>query len=166
MEIPEPISWPDAVQAIVSAVAFGVLIYQIFEIARGIRGVTHDSLYGHYNEVCRIFIEKPYLRPYFYENATYQGPDPQHPYLREEIDATSEAICGVIEHAVIQRGNLGDASWSGCWMPYARERLQRSPELRKFFDPNKDWYTHAMRSAMAPLMKSLPAAGAQAAAVG
>lgn len=145
----------DAIQTAVATVAFLVLIYQVFEVARGIRGVTHDSLYGHYNDVCRMFFEKPYLRPYFYENRPYTGRDPEHPYLKEEIEAVSEAICGVIEHAVIQRANLGDASWTGCWMPYARERLERSSELRSFFDPNKGWYTEEMRVAMTPLVRDI-----------
>lgn len=159
MEIVYELRIAEIVQTAVSVVAFGVLLYQLRQVARGIRGVTHDSLYTHYNDVCMKLVERPYLRPYFYENRACGPEDPARPDRANEVAAMSEAILGVIEHAVIQRKNLGAQSWTGCWRPYAEERLDRSVELRKFFDPNKAWYTEDMREAMAPLVGGAKDAG-------
>jgi hypothetical protein len=133
------------VQAAASLAGF-VLIWQLFLVRRNIRGTTQDSLYAHYTEVCRLFVDKPYLRPYFYNNKPKPISCPKdHPYLNDEIDGVSEMILGLIEHAIVQRRNLPSTSWKACWEPYARERVRSSQTIREFYEKNKDWYAKALR---------------------
>ena len=145
-----------AAQAIVSTLALLAVIYQMYYLRRGIRGVTQDNIYAHYSEVCKVFLEKPYLRPYFYDRKVYAGPDPDHPDLREEIDATSELILGVIEHAVVQRENLLESAWHSCWGLYAFERVRHSLEIRSFFDGHEEYYTVPMRGVIRALKQRFP----------
>jgi len=149
------------VQAAVSTFALLLVIYQMYYLSRGIRGVTQDNLYEHYNQVLNVFFEKPYLRPYFYDRKRYDGPDPAHPGLREEIDAVSEMILGVIEHAMVQRENLHEGSWHSCWWLYARERVDRSIEIRRFFCGHEEYFTVPMRKAIRQLIEELPELAAQ-----
>jgi hypothetical protein len=146
-------AWATVVQATVSVVGFLFVLgqlklvrLQLRLVRRNIRGTTQDSLYAHYTEVCKLFLDKPDLRPYFYD----KKPKPisclvDRPYLNEEIDAASEMILGLIEHAIMQRKNLPDDSWSHCWQPYAKERVEKSPTIQKFYTDNKRWYAQELQ---------------------
>lgn len=46
---------------------FASVAHQTVELTKGIKGTTQDRLYAQYGEICKLFMEKPYLRPYFYE---------------------------------------------------------------------------------------------------
>ncbi|MGH6926319.1 MAG: hypothetical protein ACRED5_21530 [Propylenella sp.] len=145
MEIGGEMTLAAVVQALASIAAFVFIIFQVTQINRSIKGATQDRVYAHYTEICKIFLQKPYLRPYFYENKELLEDDPRYPHLRSEIDFMSETILGLIEHAVLQQGNLPPDCWENCWLPYANERLRMSAEIKKFFAPNTDWYTDALR---------------------
>lgn len=153
MEIGGQMNLAEIVQAAISAIGFIFVIYQIIHLIRSIRGVTQDSLYTHYTEVCKIFLEKSYLRPYFYENKVFTSPNAENPNLQAEIEFMSEAILGLIEHAILQRNNLPDDAWTNCWQPYARERIRKSVEIKKFFAPNQNWYTGVLRDVVNSLIK-------------
>src|SRR5262245_52358913 len=86
-----------------SLVGFGFVWLQLRDLRRNVQGATQDQLYAHYMEVCKLFIDKPYLRPYFYENEPRPiSPPADRASLGSEIDAASEAILGIIEHAIVQ----------------------------------------------------------------
>jgi hypothetical protein len=132
------------VQAAASIVGFGVLIYQVAHLRKNIRGATQDRLYAHYNEVCKLFMQRPELYPYFYEDVKLSDSDSDVARLRVEINLACETIYGLIEHSVLQKRNLPPDAWAGCWKPYAFERLDKSTELRNYFNPNEGWYTKAL----------------------
>lgn len=137
-------SWVDAIQTVAAAAAFIFILYQIHHLRRAMLAGAHDRLEAHYVDVLRIIVEKPYLRPYFYESAPYERSSDPDGTLRAEIDTVSECFLGLIEHASLQRRNLLDDTWESCWLPYARERLRKSPEMRTFLLQNRDWYTEGM----------------------
>lgn len=132
------------VQAAASLVGFVIVIYQIYLLIRNGRNSTQDNLYVHYMDILKLFLAKPYLRPFFYENREMREPDPAHPHLRNEIDLASEAILGLIEQAALQDKDLPRDTWQHCWLPYAHERLEKSSEIHKFFDANRTWYTESL----------------------
>ena len=134
------------VQAGVSLVGFGLVFWQLIVLRRNVEGATQDRLYAHYTEICKLFIANPHLRPYFYNSEPAPDANPtDRPALRHEIDAMSETILGLIEHAVVQHANLPSDSWSHCWQPYAVERVLKSEPVRKFYKENKDWYAATLR---------------------
>ena len=145
MDIGGQMTLASVVQAGASACGFFFIGYQIWQARRSIRAGTEHTLYDHYTEVCKLFIQKPYLRPYFYDNKTLSEIDISNPHLREEIDMMSEAVLGLIEHSVLHAKNLPGDTWKNCWMPYTFERLDKSTEMRNFYFPNRLWYTKALR---------------------
>lgn len=120
-------TWAPVVQAAIGVLGFGFVYWQLRNLRRSIEGATQDRLYAHYTEICKLFIEKPYLRPFFYNNENRPASPPgDHLVLSGEIDAMSEMILGLIEHTVVQHVNLPSDSWEHCWYPYARERVKKA----------------------------------------
>ena len=136
MEFSGQMNLTDIAQVLISVIGFVFVIYQVVHLIRSIQGVTQDRLYAHYTEICKIFLEKPHLRPYFYEKKVCAETEACDAKLQAEIEAMSEVILGLIEHSVLQRNNLPDDAWKNCWEPYARERIKKSIEIKKFFAPN------------------------------
>jgi hypothetical protein len=128
--------------------ALGVLAFSVWNVFNSQKAATQDRMYAHYTEICKLFMAKPYLRPYFYDQAVLSGPSQEYPQLRSEIDFMSETILGLIEHAVMQRKHMPKDSWEHCWLPYAKERVSKSAELAQFFAPNAGWYTHKLCEVM------------------
>lgn len=138
------VTWTDSVQAIASVVGFGVIIYQIRQLKRTVQSDTHSKLYTHYLEVNKLLLQKPHLRPYFYEGKALDESDFNQLSLRQDIDIMCEVILGLLEHAVLQRDNLPGDSWQNCWMAYVHERYDKSTELAKFFGSNRKWYAKSL----------------------
>jgi hypothetical protein len=134
------VNWADAVQAIASILGFGVLICQLQRLESTIQGETHSKLYTHYLEVNKLFLDKPYLHPYFYEGKVLNKSDCNQTNLRQELDMMCEVVLGLLEHAVLQKENLPDESWRTCWVTYVRDRYDKSIELAKFFRTNRKLY--------------------------
>src|SRR5262249_52949388 len=146
VDISGQMNWASVVQAGASVFGFIYVGYQLWQARLNLRGATEHTLYNHYTEICKLFISKPHLRPYFYENKLMTLADQSNSaHLREEIDMMSEAVLGLIEHSVLHEKNLPGDTWTNCWMPYMYERLYRSTEMRNFFYPNRSWYTKALR---------------------
>jgi hypothetical protein len=127
----------------VSVVVISQLIVSIIGfvfVIRGLQGATEDRLYAHYNEVCKLLMTKPHLYPYFYANKVVDIKTAT-PLLLEEVDIMSESILGVIEHAALQRKNMPKYAWSECWKKFALERINKSEQIKDFYDKNNDWYT-------------------------
>jgi hypothetical protein len=135
------------VQATVSVVGFFFVIYQIIQLINGIKGTTEDRLYGQYGNICKTFMDKPHLHEYFYTNKKLEE-SPTDSKLRTEIDIMSEMILALIEHSVMQQQNMPTDAWKNCWLPYAKERIAKSAEMRRFFDSNKNWYSSALNKLM------------------
>jgi hypothetical protein len=130
--------WAAVVQAVASIVGFFVLFYQVLQLRNNIRGATHDRLYAHYNDVCKELSKNPTMYPYFYDKKPVNIDSAPN-----EVKLVSEMIWGVIEHSKVQERNLPLDSWANCWLPYALERINKSPVVKEYFEKNCQWYTPA-----------------------
>jgi hypothetical protein len=149
--ITESAPWAQVIQALASIIGFFVLFFQVLHLRNNIRGATHDRLYAHYNDVCKEMMKKPSLYPYFYAEQKHVGSassgrnefadDRNEP---AELEIMSEMIWGVIEHSKVQEKNLPLDSWTNCWLPYALERIDKSPAVYEYFKKNNEWYTPAV----------------------
>jgi hypothetical protein len=133
-----------ALQTITSTIGFVYVVYQIIQVRNTLRGATQDRLYVQYNEICKTFMQKPYLREYFYESRSFNPDQSDREYLRSEIDVMCEMILALIEHSVLQQSNMPKDAWEHCWHSYARERVKQSVEMRRFFESNSGWYATAL----------------------
>jgi hypothetical protein len=143
------------IQMAASVIGFPVLIYQVLKLRNNLEGATQDRLYAHYMEICKLFMQNPELRPYFYGRSEDAGKTVAEKRAKDCNDSLTpkvafmcEAILGLVEHAVLQKKNLPGDAWRNCWRPYAIERLKQSEALEEFFDPNAHWYSRRMQRAM------------------
>src|ERR1044071_4336785 len=149
-------NWAQTVQAATAVIAFPVIIVQLWFLRRNLLGATQDRLYAQYTEICKLFMQYPELRPYFYQyesdpgasvHPTAPGPTGQPESAQREAARVAfmcETILGLVEHAVLQKDNVPKDAWDRCWRPYALERVEQSDALEKFIDPNAHWYSLKM----------------------
>jgi hypothetical protein len=144
------------IQMVAAVIGFPVLIYQVLKLRNNLEGATQDRLYAHYTEICKLFIQNPELRPYFYGRSEDAGKIVTRERAQEcndnltaaKVAFMCEAILGLVEHAVLQKKNLPGDAWRNCWRPYAMERLEQSEVLENFFPLNADWYSRRMNKEM------------------
>jgi hypothetical protein len=143
------VKWTDVAQLGVSVIGFGLIIYQIWLLRRSTAGSTYASLYGEYSDVCKLFLEKPYLRAYFYNAEPVptkaQGNEP----ILQEVETMCELVTGLLEHAALQKKNIPPNIWKECWEKYTYERFDRSPALAIFWKANKHWYAEDFKDILA-----------------
>ena len=51
----------------------------------------------------------------------------------------SDLILALIENAVLQRKNMPPDAWENCWLAFARDRIQKSVELKTLFEANRHY---------------------------
>jgi cold shock protein len=119
-------------------------------------------LYAHYTEICKLFMQYPELRPYFYGRSEVDAKTVTREQVQEcsdppppKVAFMCEAIFGLVEHAILQKRNLPGDAWRNCWGPYAMERLEQSEAMERFFESNAHWYSHRMRKAMKSIRHNL-----------
>ena len=81
-----PISTNELVRDLVTAA--GLVTGFIFFLLSQ-KAATQDRIYAHYTEICKLFMQNPQLRPYFYDRKELLADDP---HLRTQIDVMSETI--------------------------------------------------------------------------
>jgi hypothetical protein len=132
------VKWTDVVQVLVGIVGIPFIIYQLYEVRRSIQGQTLGELYEHYHRVVTVFVERPHLRPYFYENKPIdESTSSDH---REEIESMCDLFAAVLEHALVQQKNVPRRAWKECWETFVAERHRKSPELQRYLKENGTWY--------------------------
>ena len=141
---PSDIRWTDVVQALVGLGGIPFIIYQLREVKRSVQGQTLSELYDHYHQVVSVFLEKPNLRPYFYENKALDTS--ADPALCVEVESMCELFAAVLEHAVVQEKNVPRRAWAECWQTFVTERLQKSSVLQEYLKKNEGWYLKTLPS--------------------
>jgi hypothetical protein len=150
------------IQMVAAIIGFPVVIYQLVQLHKNLQGGTQDRLYAHYTEICKLFMQHPELRPYFYGRSEVDAKTVKREQVQECSDSSPpkvafmcEAIFGLVEHAVLQKRNLPGDAWRNCWRPYTIERLEQSEAMERFFESNAHWYSHRMRKAMKSIQHRL-----------
>jgi len=133
------VKWTDIVQATVGVVGIWFIIHQLRQVKQSIQGQTLSELYDHYHEVVDVFLEKPHLRPYFYENKALVDISTS-PGLRDEVQSMCELMAAVLEHALVQEENVPREAWAQCWKTFIKERLDKSCVLQEYLKKNAGWY--------------------------
>jgi hypothetical protein len=138
--------WTDVVQAIAAiagvVVALGgfvIIIYQIVQLERAVRGDTHSKLYSQGFEVVRFFADNAEVRPYFYEGKPVTGAEPEY----GKISLCAELMADYLEHIALQKPNLPEDVWLR-WVAYIRDRLRSSPFLVRYLQTHKDQYSEEL----------------------
>jgi hypothetical protein len=136
----EEVKWTDVAQLCVSIIGFGFVWYQVRQLGKAVEGDAYTSLYEQYVEVGKIFLERPQLRPYFYNDRAVDERAPDGEKTLAEVEIVAELMTGLLEHAALQRHSMPRRIYEECWQAYTNERFEKSPALRAFWEKNKGWY--------------------------
>ena len=133
--IANDVKWTDVVQAPVGLCGLPLVLYQLRELQR--------SIQEQYHQVVGAVLERPTLRPYFYENKALDSSI--SPALQADVESMCELIAAVLEHAHFQGKDVGTTRSKQCWGPYIEERLEKSSVLKDYIRRNKHWYSEELQ---------------------
>jgi len=135
--------WTDVLPAIgavgsllIAVIGFGILIYQIKQLERAIRGDTQSGLYDQTFEIMRFIADNPQIRPYFYEGKELRPGDESY----DLIMTATEMVADFFEHVVLQKVNLPSEVWQK-WCFQIQKTYSNSPTLREYYTTNKLAYS-------------------------
>jgi hypothetical protein len=101
----------------------------------------HFRVHSVMQELDKFFIDRPELRPYFYENKQL----PRKKRDLDQLDSTAEMIVDIAESIVATGGGLGAISLG--WNKYFTSLYKNSEVLRKHWSENWDYYPDSVREA-------------------
>ena len=145
-------NWTAVVQAVgaVAAVVVGVLgflfvWFQIRGLKQALHSDTHSKIYTEDFEILKLFVDKPHLRPYFYDNVEVMSGSADE----AAVQTIAEMWCCHFEHVMLQLDNLPKFIRQS-WLDYARYMTDCSPAIRACFKKlrNKGLYIAAQDSIM------------------
>ena len=135
----EEVKWTDVAQLGAAIIGFVLILFQLGKLKEQLAGDAYTSLYEQYVDVCKLFLKKPYLRRYFYEEHALEATIPDHDAIQAEVEIVAELMTGLLEHAAVQQDSIPSDIYEQCWLKFTKDRF-RSPELIAFWHENKEWY--------------------------
>jgi hypothetical protein len=136
----EAVKWTDVAQLAVAIIGFVLILLQLGKLKEQLAGDAYTSLYEQYVEVGKLFLERPELRPYFYNDDAVDERARDGKTTLAQVEIVAELMTGLLEHAALQRKSMPKKIYEQCWQEYTRERFEKSPALRAFWEENKGWY--------------------------
>lgn len=110
-----------------------VYVFQWKEYAKQTRAQVYQNVASEVLNLDRIFIERPYLRPYFYGGET---PSQEH---QQEAEALAEMYHDFFDSLDTQKAALPEYPWRN-WLYWTATLYRESPVMRRFFRENGWWY--------------------------
>jgi hypothetical protein len=101
----------------------------------------HFRVHSAMQELDKFFVDRPELRPYFYENKRL----PSRKREADRLDATAEMLLDIAESIVATGHGLGAISLG--WNKYFAFLYKNSEALRKHWRENWDYYPDSVREA-------------------
>jgi hypothetical protein len=101
----------------------------------------HFRVHNAMQELNKFFVDRPELRPYFYENKRL----PRSKRELDRLDATAEMLLDIAESIVATGHGLGAISLG--WNKYFAFLYKNSEALRKHWRENWDYYPDSVREA-------------------
>jgi GNAT superfamily N-acetyltransferase len=89
--------------------------------------------------ILQLFVERPEMRPYFYDGRAVPAEEP----ARSQVLAMTELVADHLESIVMVRGAIGEETYS-VWVPYIQEMQRKSPALRSFLAPSNQGYRYSV----------------------
>jgi hypothetical protein len=140
---------------LVSVILVGLQVREMTrQSSHGVRA-TLASVYQGMNDnmlqINRLFVDRPSLRPYFYEE---QELDRESTEERKRIEATAELFISFIDNVLTQMPLL-PSHLAQPWRTYFASVTTSSPALREFWKRHREWYSDEMKALLDPLMLQL-----------
>jgi hypothetical protein len=126
---------PEGIAAIAFVVSLLLLLWQIVELRRSVQGQTYQAVYGQMFEIHRTFLERPELRPFFYDNVEA---DPANA-LAPQVAVMAEWIGDLFDNVFRQQATMPSGTFDE-WRRYMRSVYWTSPALRQQLQSRAAWY--------------------------
>ena len=126
---------------LVAVIGFFALVITVNSNTSSLRANVQNNVLSHVSGLDKLFLEKPYLRAYFYDG---KEPDPQDPGYQEVI-AAAEWFTDVLDIAGVQNERFRD-EWEDpeAWDNWTIDMLKHSPVMRKFLEEHSRWYSQGL----------------------
>lgn len=127
----------------VTLLGFLFVIQQLRIGRRSMEAQARGLIYQLSNSVYKLFVDRPMLRPYFYDNMPIPTTEPQ----RSEVLGAAELLCDYFEHIHFTDKQLA-TELRDAWSAYMRMLYKSSEALRQFLDGMDSQYSPAFLSAI------------------
>jgi hypothetical protein len=133
------IQTPEAVSIVgvfIAALGFFAVLLQLRQLDKDIKSNTRTSIYDMAARIKEVFLDRPHLRPYFFEGAEIP-PDNAH---YAEAVAVADYFCLYLEQITTQKSTIA-ASDRAAWCQYAHDTYNKSPIIKAYLADKKQWYS-------------------------
>lgn len=113
---------------LVGIVGFIFVWEQIRNLRLELQCEANGKIYAEHTEIMKIFVDKPHLRQYFFENAEIEQGSTDY----DAVHAIAHMVCCYFEHVLLQLDNVPEFVRQG-WVDYARFIYHLSPATRACF---------------------------------
>lgn len=118
-----------------------LLAWQTVSAARATRASLYQNIATLMIEIDRFFIERPELRPYFYESADVADGAPDCGV----VTSTAEMLADFFENVLDQVPALREEDTLKLWESYMGDVLGSSPALRRHILAHPSWYSKELQ---------------------
>jgi hypothetical protein len=130
-------AWATAIGTLFTGLGFVFVVKQLAAVRRQLTLATIEQLYGRMHSIHELFVQKPGLRAYFYDDK------PANPGASDyaEVCAATEMIADFFQQVSLQLDLMPKATRSAeGWRAYMDEIVSHSPALRRHFREHHAWY--------------------------
>lgn len=129
-----------------------IFVLQAREMARqsqynaaATRASVYQAIAQQMQDLDKLFIANPHLRPYMYD----KQPVPVEEPLRTQVLALAELFVDFFDNFVTQSGQVPPELYEP-WRRYARSIMESSPAACAFWTENRDWYSGLLQEMLDP----------------
>lgn len=138
-------------------VSIGALLFA-FEQSRisnrGVEAQTWQEITQQGNDISRIFVDHPDLRPYFYDNKSIDRNDPNFQAVMSICELYLDYIDSMQDEYVFALpGMAKNGENRALWDRYFKDMFASSPALRAYSIEKKHWYSLGEFDAYMPTQK-------------
>lgn len=109
------------------------------------RASVYQAIASQMQDIDRLFITHPELRPYVYENKPVPTVEP----MRTQVLALAELFVDFFDNFMAQSGQIPGDLYEP-WCRYARSIMQSSPAVCAFWNENREWYSKLLQDLLDP----------------
>lgn len=125
-------------------VSFGVLIFAVEQARisnRGVEAQTWQEITQQGNDISRIFVDHPNLRPYFYDSVPIDRHDPNFHAVMSICELYLDYIDSMQDDYVFALPGMGiNGENRVLWDQYFKDMFASSPALRTYAIDKQNWY--------------------------
>jgi len=116
---------------------------QSAQVAKSIRANVENGAVTHVLALDKVFMDRPYLMPYFYESKSIDRKDPKY----AEVQATAGAVLDLFDMLASQSKHYPEF-WDTpeAWDAWMVDVFSTSPILREYLDTHKTWYGNNVKA--------------------